>query len=364
MQHPFRKSNRNLFILILLALAIPLFSLQPDWVEQYYARCIYPNLSLTFRGLLGRLPFSVGDLLYAAAVMFLLWKIIRFFRQLYSLGLRQFPWGSFLRKFLTITLLFYIIFSLLWGLNYFRQGIAGQFKLKPDPYGEKELKVLVPLLQQRLNTYALQVDSLNRQKLSQQKELTAAAKAAFQKTTSFYPFLTYNIASVKPSIYTPLAPYFGFTGYFNPFTSEAQLNIEVPVFMRPFIINHEIGHQLGYAKENEASFISFLVCRHSGNPNFLYAVYFELYRTAGNELRRMDEGFMKNMDDGLSPRVQADMRELGIYLKKFQNVLEPLVSSFYDKFLKINNQPKGMATYNQVIALVWAYVQKNGSESL
>jgi len=57
------------------------------------------------------------------------------------------------------------------------------------------------------------------------------------------------------------------------------VNTTTPVFTQPFTTCHEIGHQLGYAKENEANFAGYLSARSSRDPAFLYSVYFDLYYT-------------------------------------------------------------------------------------
>jgi glucose-6-phosphate dehydrogenase assembly protein OpcA len=80
----------------------------------------------------------------------------------------------------------------------------------------------------------------------------------------------------------------GFEGYYNPFSGEGQVNTTVPVFEQPFVACHEIGHQVGYAKENEANFAGFLACRLHTSPVFRYSVYFDMYNYSINELYRND----------------------------------------------------------------------------
>src|SRR5215207_1980461 len=58
---------RRLIIILLLILLIKLFSTQPDWIENGYTYGIYPVSSNIMRLLTGWLPFSFGDILYAAA---------------------------------------------------------------------------------------------------------------------------------------------------------------------------------------------------------------------------------------------------------------------------------------------------------
>ena len=50
----------------------------------------------------------------------------------------------------------------------------------------------------------------------------------------------------------------GFSGYLNPFTNEAQVDILIPKYQLPTTASHEVAHQLGYAAENEANFIGIL----------------------------------------------------------------------------------------------------------
>jgi Zn-dependent peptidase ImmA (M78 family) len=50
----------------------------------------------------------------------------------------------------------------------------------------------------------------------------------------------------------------GILGYYNPFTAESQYNPNIPATQLPFTLAHEMSHQLGYAREQEASFIAYL----------------------------------------------------------------------------------------------------------
>jgi hypothetical protein len=221
------------------------------------------------------------------------------------------------------------------------------------------------LLQQRLNYYADQVDSLQRDKLKQNVDLFRGGITAYSIIGDQVPFLQYNTPSIKPSMYSSVGHYFGFTGYYNPFTGEAQLNTTVPVFLRPFILCHEIGHQLGYAKENEASFVSYLACKTDSNIYFRYSVYYELFRDAIFDLiRSRDRQAVLQLIKQLHPRVRKDNNELRRYLTSKANFVEPWISGIYDKYLKLNNQPKGKATYNEVIAWLIAYINKNGPSAI
>jgi hypothetical protein len=357
--------DRHLLLLLIFSVLLRLFSVNAAWVEQYYSLGLYPTVATFFRLLTGWVPFSVGDLFYILAFIWLVrktWKLVMLLKKGRT---REHMSWLLLRKYLKLSFLIYIVFSVLWGLNYFRQGIPTQMGLKMENYSVEELFELTVVLQQRLNNLAQKVDSVQRLAYHQNKALFQEGTEAYRKAAITYHFLQYPAPSIKPSLFTPFGHLFGFTGYYNPFTAEAQLRTSIPVFLKPFVVTHEIAHQTGYAKENEASFVAYLTCKASGNTNLLYSAYFELYRDAIYECRRtpnkeLTEAIRKN----IHPRVRWDIRDLHLYLLRSRNFVEPFMSGMYDQYLKLNNQPKGKATYNEVIAYMIAYMKKFGKEAI
>jgi hypothetical protein len=357
--------DRKLLVLVGLAIVIKLFSLDADRVERYYTYGFYPLFSRFMRALLGWIPFSIGDLLYIAAFIFLVLKAWKLIHLLARRMVKEYLSWILFRKYLRLVFWIYIIFNLAWGLNYDRRGIAAQLELDVQPYSKQDLQKLTTLLEQRLNSYAPMEDSIKRLELNTNATLFNQAIKDYKKLKGLYPFLAYPSPSVKPSLYSSVGHYFGFSGYFNPFTSEAQVNTTEPVFTRPFVVNHEIGHQLGYGKENEASFVSFLACRNSDNVDFRYSVYYELFFDAAREsMRTGDTMFISTIRKNLHPRVRADKLQETLFRMKKRNGMEPYVSDFYNNYLKLNNQPKGLATYDEVIAWLVAFMKKYGEEAI
>src|ERR1043165_8801201 len=151
----------------------------------------------------------------------------------------------------------------------------------------------------------------------------------------------------------------------HPCSAEAQIKTTIPVFLRPFVITHEMAHQLGYAKENEANFVAYLTCKASADINFPYSAYFEIYRDAIFECRLTpNKELTLALSRNIHPRVRGDIRDLRLYLLRERNFIEPFMTGMYDKYLKLNNQPKGKATYNEVIAYLIAYMKKFGKEAI
>jgi hypothetical protein len=356
--------DRLLISLLIVSILIKVFSLNPALVEQYYTFGIYPIVSQLLRSLLGWIPLSVGDLLYFVAFGWFLFKAWKLINILARRRVKEFLSWILFRKYLKLVLWIYIVFNLFWGLNYNRQGIAKQFQLQLKQYTPTDLFELTSVLQRRLNFYATREDSLQRLSLKNNRLLFKEGIAAYKNASRQYPFLTYHQPSIKPSLLTFAGRYFGFTGYYNPFTAEAQIKTDVPVFTRPFILCHEIGHQIGYAKENEANFSSYLAGRVSDNMEFRYSVYYDMYTYAMRDLFFYNPLCFIELKKSEHPKVKQDIKTYREYVLKSQNAVEPVMSIAYDRYLKMNKQPRGKEAYNEVVSWLLAYMKKYGKDAL
>ena len=351
-------------LLIIMVLVIKFASTQPLWVEENYSANIYPTISKIQRSIFGWIPFSVGDLIYAFLVLIVLIKTFVLIRTIYKKQFTRQYLLSGLKQIIFFFLLIYVLFYSFWGLNYSRLGIANQLGLEVKEYSKQDLDTLITTLQQRVNFYAHKTDTSKRDSTHSSQLLFKKGEEAYLIAAHQFPFLQFSPKSIKPSLYSSVGHILGFTGYYNPFSGEAQLNTAVPKFLRPFIVTHEIGHQLGYAKENEANFSGFLVSRSYNDVDFRYSMYWEMYFYSVREMFRFDIKQAICYRETLDTLVKKDYREWINYLTRKKNFIEPFVSSFYDGYLKANNQPLGKETYNQVVSWLVAYYKKYGVESL
>lgn len=342
-----------------MALAIRIFSMWPEAVESYYANGVYPYISGFQRMLFGWIPFSIGDFFYLAAGLWLLHSLIRFLKRIFTKRAD----AAYLKRvganFLTGVLVVYVSFNLLWGLNYNRRGIDYQLDLQNLDYTNDDLKAVTKLVAMKLNELQ-HASEHTRKDQKKKKTLFSRAVTAYDNLHTSVPFFNYKFPSVKPSLYSYLGNYLGFTGYYNPFTGEAQVNTTVPLFVRPFTTCHEIGHQLGYAKESEANFAGYLSAISSQDTSFLYSVYFDMFAYCARYLYYADSVYLRQVSDGLSPSVKDDIRELRRFYKKYENPFETAIDRLYSQYLKANEQPSGKMSYNEVVAMLIAYYKRNG----
>lgn len=357
--------DRLLLILFFSAILIKLFSLNESLVEQYYCNGAYPLISQMLRAILGWIPFSVGDVLYVLAALLLVLKTWKFVKLLAKRQIKEYLSWILFRKYLKLVLWIYIIFNIFWGLNYNRLGIEHQLALDVANINQQDLYTLTSILYERLNNYAAQIDSVKRLRYDENPVLFAQAKKDYEQAAKQLPFLQYDFPSLKASLYGNAGKYFAYTGYYNPFTAEAQVKTSIPVFLKPFVTNHEVAHQLGYAKENEASFVSYLVGKNSSSIEVRYSIYYDVFFEAIRQFRSKEAlPFVKQLRKTLHPRVLSDLQAQYIYLYKNRNAIAPFMTEAYDKYLKLNNQPKGTATYSEVIRWMIAYMKKYGLKSI
>jgi len=350
--------------LILLAILIKFSSLYPQFIENYYSNGLYPVISKLQRLVLGWIPFSIGDLVYGFFILVIILKTWQLLRVLFKKQFNRQYFLTGLRQIIFFFLFVYVFFYLLWGLNYSRIGIARQLNLNLTSYSVAEVDSLASTLVKRVNYYAAITTPQQRDSFFKKRNLFRETAYAYQLAAKQYPFLNYQPKSIKPSIFSYAGNFLGFQGYYNPFSGEGQVNTTVPIFIQPFVSCHEVGHQVGFAKENEANFSGFLACRLHPSEFFRYSVYFDMFNYTIYELNRLDSARATFYLNQLHPQVKADREELRRFFKKYKNPVEPVIMWFYDKYLLANNQPAGKRTYSQVIAFLIAYQKKFGREAL
>lgn len=251
----------------------------------------------------------------------------------------------------------YLLFNLLWGINYNRMGIAVQLSLDTSRISKEELVVLDSILLEKLNDCSSRLDS---SAAWNTKAIFEEAKAAYRQAATRYPFLVNGTPLLRSSLWGWLGDFAGFMGYYNPFTGEAQVNTGVPRFQIPYTTCHEIAHQLGYAKENEANFAGYLAATASNDIRFRYSAYLDLFLYANADLFRYDSLLAKKRAASLPERAKRDLSEWRRYSVRQHNLLADLVDRVYALYLRRNRQPSGLKTYSEVSRFLIGYYRKTG----
>ena len=104
-----------------------------------------------------------------------------------------------------------------------------------------------------------------------------------------YPALARPLYSPpKPVLFSQLMSYVDIAGMYFPFTVESNINTDGPFFTIPATMGHEMAHQCGFMREDEANFIGYLACKDAADPLTRYSGYSLAYDYSIGALSRVD----------------------------------------------------------------------------
>ena len=332
----------------------------PEFVETYYSNGIYQWISKLSRFIFGWLPFSFGDLFYAVTIIYATrWIIIHRKRLIEDTK-------NWLLDVIAAIAIFYFAFHLLWAFNYYRLPLHENLELQAD-YTTEELIQVTQNLIDKSNAIHLDItkdDSLKVEFSYSKKDILKMAPDGYVQLKKTYPHLEYSSKSIKTSLFSTPLTYMGFSGYLNPFTNEAHIDGLIPVYKFPTTVCHEIAHQLGYAKENEANFIGSLAAISHDDVYFKYSGYTFALRHCLFEIFRRDPILYETLVEKVHIGILKNYQEVQLFWDSYQNPAEPLFKKTYDTFLQANNQKEGMKSYSYVVALYVNYFNETTSNML
>lgn len=348
------KVFKGTVILILVAIWL-LFRNFPHITEKFYSLFLYPIIAQIFHFLFGWLPFSVGDIFYTVLIGFVIFYLVKNRKKI-----RQQP-IIFLGKatFFGVQLIF--VFFLLWGFNYFRLPLEKSLKVAQE-HSKVALFRSTQKLVNKANVLHLQLTLNADEKVVYKQSLQDIYQEAFRcfSTDFIIPLaFEYRYKSVKNSLYSPLLTYMGYSGYLNPFTNEAQVNALMVGYSLPVTACHEIAHQMGYAAENEANFIGYVMAKQSQDLYFQYSATLFALKYLLAEVRKNDTQKYNEFIGQLRQGIFENYKEVRQFWQQYQNLAEPLFKASYDAFLKANNQQEGIRSYDFVTKLIiWQLEQE------
>ena len=337
-------------LLISITLLIFLYGLFPNAVLSIYSKTIYPIISVVIRWISSLFPFALGDILYAVLIIYILKLIIQFFLRVKKTGWQKTDKLKIPIAILNAFLIFYISFKLLWGLNYSRPSISKQLDISDEKYSVKELVILGNYFIDTLNKLQPKLSPNLSYDINQLRE---KAVIDYQSLAQRNPFFNYPQPSVKPVFNSWLISKIGIEGYYNPLSGEANVNMELPPWVLPFVTFHEIAHQLGVAKEDEANLVAYLVGSNSKDVNFQYSVNYNMLRYILLEIRIKSPEDYLAMRNKIDADVLANFKAENEFWAKYNGDMSKYMGVAFDKFLKLNNQKRGIKSYQNIVVWLW-----------
>lgn len=339
------------FLLLFQILLIQLLSYYPEVVETFFSNGFYPIIAKIWRLLLGKIPFSVGDVAYFVLILLILkwcwttrttWRI---------------AWKDHLLRILNVLSIFYLLFNLSWALNYHRIKLPEKMSIETE-YSDAQLYLFTQNLIAKTNNLHVSItnDSLAKVEVPYSRDqIFALTENGYYNLAKKHPYFEYQNPSVKNSLMSLPLTYMGFSGYLNPFTNEAQVNNMLPLYSFAATTTHEIAHQIGYASESEANFVGYLAAVHNRDQFVQYSGYTLALRYCLRNWEIRDKKVAKELFATLNPGIKANFSESKEFWEGYESFIETGFKIFYDNFLKFNQQEEGLESYSRFVNLLVNY---------
>ena len=182
---------------------------------------------------------------------------------------------------------------------------------------------------------------------------------AYGKADDKYTFIQTLDSRLKPVMLSEAMSYTHITGVYSFFTGEANLNVAFPDYTLPYTAAHELAHQRGIAREDEANFVAYLVCIESDDAYIRYSAYVNLFEYVANALYKADMELYKQAISALPMEVKYEMIAYSEFFDKYRDsVVSEISGTVNDTYLTIQGTA-GTASYGMVVDLAVAYYNVN-----
>jgi hypothetical protein len=340
-----------------------LASLMPETVETYYSQNFYHYLVRWMATVNKFVQLSLGELLIAGIigwyVLWTFWYLSRAMRreasiiEVFKILFLQLAW---------VVSIGFALFLLMWGLNYQRMPIAERLDLEQRGDGREEIvyvgRRIVDAVNANYSTRELQLASGNSQLTMSLPKLNQAIETGFQQEAMLGAASQGGLSDPKPLYFSNVATWLDIRGIYIPYTGEATYNVRVPDCDLPFTLAHVKAHQRGYAREDEANFIAYVVCTKSLEPYVRYSGYLHGLKVL-DFLARSDAQTAQTLKAQLLPGAAADVLTRETYWPKSRNEsVSPVVNGIINVYLRANRIRGGLKNFSEDTPLIVNYMLK------
>ena len=187
------------------------------------------------------------------------------------------------------------------------------------------------------------------------EELNDKLMDAYDVACEKYDFIPKLHSRVKRVMLSEPMTYTHISGVYTFFTGEANINTNFPDYTLPYTAAHELAHQRGIAREDEANFVAFLVCKESDDVYIRYSAYLNMYEYLRNALYAANPDYYTETYYNVPANCRKEMTAYSKFFDKYrENVIEEVSETVNDTFLTINGT-EGTRSYGMVVDLAVAY---------
>ena len=192
-------------------------------------------------------------------------------------------------------------------------------------------------------------------------EMSSKLTEAYDRMNEEYSLLNNFPSRVKSVHFSEIMSDLGIGGIYSFFTGEANINVEYPDYCLPYTAAHEMAHQRGISREDEANFVAFLVCISSDDAYIRYSGYLNMYEYLASSIYYADKDLYYESITLLPAEALSDIRASdAVYYKHMDSLLGKINDKLNDAYLKANGT-EGVVSYGYVVRLTVGYYQKQNN---
>jgi len=327
-----------------------------NFVNRYPAR----GIRFLLAKVTGIFPFSLAEIVIFLLIPLTAVAIVLAFR----LCRKEDPKPSryFLSYLISFLMLLYCGFVLTLGTSYFTTTLDRELSLEKKGVSAKELYAVTEQVVKEMNTLLDEItfdESGHSVMPYSYDELNEKLNAAYKTFTKEYSFVASLSSNVKGILVSEPLTYTHLSGIYTYFTGEANVNTNFPDSTLAFTMAHEMAHQRGIGREDEANFIAFLVAMSSDDSYIRYSGYYEMFKYLVNALYSADKELFKKAYEIADERLYREIVAFNDFYEKYQdNLAADIAGSINDSYQQMQGVEAGIKSYGLVVDLAVAYYHK------
>ncbi len=192
------------------------------------------------------------------------------------------------------------------------------------------------------------------------EEMNDRLLEAYDKICDAYDFVPRLNSRIKPVMLSEAMSYTHITGVYSFFTGEANLNVAFPDYTLPFTAAHELAHQRGIAREDEANFMAFLVCSQADDPYLRYSAYANLYEYVASALYTASPDLYWDAFAVLPRMVRLEQQAYSSFFATYRDSTASTVTETVNNAFLTLHGTEGTKSYGMVVDLAVAYYRSEG----
>lgn len=348
-----------------------------DFVEQVYAENVGPVIARALGNLSGLVPLSLAEIVVFGMPLWLtllaviaLTRVVRGKRRLLPVVL-----GGLLRLGVVVAVTATLFYAL-WGVQYARAPLDDRLgwnlesSTRSPEETDGELRSLCAELVDHVNHLHEQLHGGPAERRAVDIDigkLNATLDASFQRLgvdLGLHASFGEPRGPAKAVVTSKLMSLLGLSGFYFPWTGEANYNDLVPLWQRVHAIAHEKSHQRGVMSEDEANFFGFLACIAARDPFIEYCGYLFGQRHLLRELSRRDQEAASVLVARRHPGVQQDVNDARAFWEEHRGWAMEAATEVNDQFLKLHRVEGGIESYGRVVRLLVKYARSRSGTLL